>query len=199
MTTTLPDIRDRVRSDLRDLDPEAARWSDAELDRHISRALADVSLAAPAEATTIVATTPGSRELTTAVLPNFLALESVELPIDTFPRRHVPFSVWAETITLEPPAPPKGERARLRYLARHTLDDQGTTLPEGLDEVLATGAAGHAAIAWAAYAIDRLTAGDDVAERFRLWGEGRLRTFREQLREQERPRRVRSRRPAATD
>ena len=103
--TTLPDIRDRVRSDLRDLDPDAARWSEAELDRHISRALADVSLAAPAEATTVVTTTPGSREVTTAVLPNFLDLESVELPIDTFPRRLVPFSVWAGTITLEPPAP----------------------------------------------------------------------------------------------
>ncbi len=102
--TTLPDIRDRVRSDLRDLDADAARWSDAELDRHISRALADVSLAAPAEATTIVT-----------------------------------------------------------------------------------------------YAIDRLTAGDDVAERFRLWGEGRLRTFREQLREHQRPRRVRGGRLAATD
>ena len=197
--TTLSDIRDRVRSDLRDLDADAARWSDAELDRHISRALADVSLAAPAEATTTVATTPGSRELTTSVLPNFLELESVELPADAFPRRHVPFSVWAETITLEPPAPPEGERARLRYLARHTLDEEGATLPEALEDVLATGAAGYAAIAWAAYAIDRLTAGDDVAERYRLWGEARLGAFRKQLRERERPRRLRSRRPASTD
>ena len=197
--TTLPDIRDRVRNDLRDLDADAARWSDAELDRHISRALADVSLAAPAEATTIVTTTPGSRELTTSVLPNFLELESVELPADAFPRRHVPFSVWADTITLETPSPPEGGRARLRYLARHTLDEQGATLPEALEDVLATGAAGYAAIAWAAYAIDRLTAGDDVAERYRLWGEARLRAFREQLRERERPRRVRSRRTAPAD
>lgn len=195
--TTLPDIRDRVRSDLRDLDADATRWSDAELDRHISRALADVSLAAPAEATTIVATTPGSRELTTSVLPNFLELESVELPVDAFPRRHVPFSVWADTITLEPPSPPEGERARLRYLARHTLDEEGATLPEALEDVLATGAAGYAAIAWAAYAIDRLTAGDDVAERYRLWGEARLGAFRKQLRERARPRRVRSRRPTS--
>ena len=197
--TTLSDIRDRVRSDLRDLDAGAARWSDAELDRHISRALADVSLAAPAEATTTVATTPGSRELTTSVLPNFLELESVELPADAFPRRHVPFSVWADTITLEPPSPPAGERARLRYLARHTLDEEGATLPEALEDVLATGAAGYAAIAWAAYAIDRLTAGDDVAERYRLWGEARLGAFRKQLRERARPRRVRSRRPASAD
>ena len=109
--TTLTDIRDRVRSDLRDLDPDASRWSDAELDRHIARALADVSLAAPLEAATTVATTPGSRELTTIVLPDFLEVESVEMPIDAFPPRHVPFSVWAATITLDLPSPPEGERA----------------------------------------------------------------------------------------
>ena len=59
--------------------------------------------------------------------------------------------------------------------------------------MLATGAAGHAAIAWAASAIDRLNAGEDVAERARVWGEGRLRAFRAQLREHGRPRRLRAR------
>ena len=197
--TTLPDIRDRVRTDLRDLDPSASRWSDAELDRHITRALADLSLAAPLEGTTTVATVAGSRELTTSVLPEFLELESVELPVDAFPRRYVPFSVWAETITLNLPSPPKGEQARLRYLARHTLDEQGSTLPEALDDVLASGAAARAAIAYAAFAIDRLNAGEDVAERFRAWGEGRLRAFHAHLREHGRPRRLRSRRLGTTD
>ena len=197
--TTLPDIRDRVRSNLRDLDPNTARWSDGELDRHISRALADLSLAAPLEATTTVATTAGSRELSTSVLPDFLELETVEHPVDAFPRRHVPFSVWAGTITLEMPSPPKGERARLRYLARHTLDEEGSTLPEPLDDTLAGGASGHAAVAYAAFAIDRLNAGEDVAERFRAWGEARLRAFHAHLREHGRPRRLRSRRLAAAD
>ncbi len=190
--TTLPDIRDRVRSALRDLDPSAARWSGAELDRHITRALADLSLAAPREASITIATTAGSRELSTGVLPDFLELEAVEFPTDAFPRRQVAFSVWAGTIALELPSPPEGEQARLRYLARHTLDEQGSTLPEALDEVLAEGGAGHAAIAYAAFAIDRLNAGEEVAERFRVWGEARLRAFRTQLREQGRPRRLRS-------
>ena len=197
--TTLPDIRDRVRNDLRDLDPTAARWSDAELDRHIARALADLSLAAPLEGTATVATTAGSRELTTNVLPDFLELESVEYPIDAFPRRYVPFAVWADTITLNLPSPPKGEHVRLRYLARHTLDEEGSTLAEEVDHVLATGAAGHAAIAWAAYAIDRLNAGDEVGERFRQWGEDRLRAFRAHLREHGRPRALRSRKLAPAD
>ena len=190
--TTLPNLRDRVRSALRDLDPNAARWSDAELDRHITRALSELTLAAPLEATTTVATTAGSRELSTGVLPDFLELEAVEFPVDAFPRRNVPFSVWATTITLDLPSPPRGEEARLRYLARHTLDEEGSTLSEALDETLASGAAGHAAIAYAAFAIDRLNAGDEVAERFRVWGEERLRAFRTQLREHGRPRRLRS-------
>ena len=188
--TTLPDIRDRVRSNLRDLDVSAARWSDAELDRHIFRALAEASLAAPLEATTTVATTEGSRELATSLLPDFLELKAVELPADAFPHRRVPFTVWAGTITLDVASPPRGEQARLRYLARHSLDEQGSTLPEALDEALATGAAGYAAIAWAAFAIDRLNAGDDVAERLRTWGEGRLDAFRRQLRTYRRPRRL---------
>ena len=197
--TTLSDIRDRVRSNLRDLEPDAARWSDAELDRHISRALADVSLAAPLEATTTVRTTAGSRELSTGILPNFFELEAVELPVDAFPRRFVPFSLWAGTITLDLPSPPGGEMARIRYLARHTLDDETSTLPEALDDVLATGAAGHAAIAWAAFAIDRLNAGDEVAERFRTWGEARLAGFHAELRSHGRPRRLRSGKLAPTD
>ncbi len=196
--TTLSAIRDRVRSDLRDLDTDAARWSDAELTRHLTRALADVSLAAPLEGTTTIATTAGSREISTSVLPGFLELASVEYPAGSFPPRRVPFSVWAGTITLDLDSPPKGERARLRYLARHTLDDAGSTLPEALEEVLATGAAGYAAIARAASAIDRLNAGEDVAERFRAWGEARLRTFRAQLREHGRPRPVRSGRLSPT-
>lgn len=197
--TTLPEIRDRVRNTLRDLDLSAARWSDAELDRHIARALAEVSLAAPLEATTTVATTPGSRELSTTALPDFLELRAVELPADAFPHRSVPFTVWAGTVALDLPSPPRGERARIRYLARHTLDEEGSTLPEAFDDILATGAAGHAAIAWAAFAIDRLNAGEDVAERLRRWGEGRLRAFREQLREQGRSRPLRTRRLAPAD
>ena len=38
--TTLPDIRDRIRKDLHDTSEE--RWTDAQLDRHIERALRDL-------------------------------------------------------------------------------------------------------------------------------------------------------------
>ena len=178
--TTLADVRQLVRTDLRD--PAAARWSDAELDRHIARALAELSRAIPREAAATVAIADGSREIAVSALPGFLAPEAVELPAGVA----VPFRVWAGAITLE--APSRGGRARVRYLAAHTLDASGSTVPAELEAALAGGAAGHAAIARAAHAIDRLGTGEDEAERFRVWGEGRLRAFRETLRERRRAR-----------
>ena len=179
--TTLADVRQLVRTDLRD-HAAAARWSDAELDRHIARALAELSRAIPREAAASVAIADGSREIAVSALPGFLAPEAVELPAGVA----VPFRVWAGAITLE--APPRGGRARVRYLAAHTLDASGSTVPAELEAALAGGAAGHAAIARAAHAIDRLGTGEDEAERFRVWGEGRLRAFRETLRERRRAR-----------
>ena len=180
--TTLADVRQLVRTDLRDPAAAAARWSDAELDRHIARALAELSRAIPREAAVTVAIADGSREIAVSALPGFLAPEAVELPAGVA----VPFRVWAGAITLETPS--RGERARVRYLAAHTLDASGSTVPAELEAALAGGAAGHAAIARAVHAIDRLGTGEDEAARFRVWGEGRLRAFRETLRERRRAR-----------
>lgn len=180
--TTLADVRQLVRTDLRDPAASDARWSDAELDRHVARALAELSRALPREAAATVAIAGGAREIAVSALPGFLALEAVELPAGVA----VPFRVWAGAIALETPS--RGGRARVRYLAAHTLDASGSTVPAALEAALAGGAAGHAAIARAAHAIDRLGTGEDEAERFRVWGEGRLRAFREALRERRRAR-----------
>ncbi len=45
----LPTMRARVRRDLHDEDPDNYRWADDELDRHIQRALNEVSTASPHE------------------------------------------------------------------------------------------------------------------------------------------------------
>ncbi len=46
----LTEMRDRLRKDLHDEDPQNQRWTDAELDRHIQRAVSDFSLSVPLEA-----------------------------------------------------------------------------------------------------------------------------------------------------
>ncbi len=59
----LNEMRALVRRDLKDEDAANYRWTDGELDRHIAHALAEISQAAPLEATATVATTSGSRDI----------------------------------------------------------------------------------------------------------------------------------------
>ena len=59
----LGDMRTLVRRDLHDEDSGNYRWTNDELDRHISRAVKDFSEAIPYEQKATKATTSGSREL----------------------------------------------------------------------------------------------------------------------------------------
>lgn len=190
----LDTMRARVRTDLRD--PSAERWDDDTLDRHIARALAEFSLAAPREATATLATSEGSRDLDLASLDGRIAVDGVEYPVGQYPPALVAFSIWGETLTLDvDSAPSEGEDVLVRYSAAHTLDAEGTTVPEALHDLVATGAAAYAAIEWASYATNRINVGgDDVWRRYLAWGQDRLATFSRALAKHGRERRLKSRR-----
>jgi hypothetical protein len=190
----LDTMRARVRTDLRD--PSAERWDDDTLDRHIARALAEFSLAAPREATATLATSGGSRDLDLASLDGRIAVDGVEYPVGQYPPALVAFSIWGETLTLDvDSAPPEGEDVLVRYSAAHTLDAEGTTVPNALHDLVATGAAAYAAIEWASYATNRINVGgDDVWRRYLAWGQDRLATFSRALAKHGRERRLKSRR-----
>jgi hypothetical protein len=193
--TTLSDIRTRVRKDLHDTDSSAYRWTDDELDRHISRALDELSLAIPQEKTATLATTAGSRDLSLGSLTGLIEVEAVELPEGEFPPAYVGFSRWGNTLTLHMDLPPDGEEARLFYTARHALDDTGSTLPGQFEELLATGAGAYAALELSSFATDRLnTGGPGVAEQYASWARARLTAFRQLLFQHGRANRVRGRR-----
>jgi hypothetical protein len=136
--TTLADVRTRVRKDLHDTDSGAYRWTDAQLDRHIARALDELSLAIPDEKSATVATTAGSRDLSLASLTGLVEVEAVEFPTGQFPPARCDFSRWAGTLTLHTESEPQGEDAKLYYTARHTLDDTGSSLPGHLEDLVAT-------------------------------------------------------------
>lgn len=186
-------MRARVRQDLRD--PSGERWDDATLDRHIARAVRETSLAAPLEASATLTST-GVRELSLATLPSRVTIEAVEWPAGQYPPAYVAFSMWGDALTVETASPPPaGEQVVVRYGALHTLDGAGTTLPERLQDLVATGAAAYAAIEWAAYAVDRLNSGgDDTWRHFHTWGQERLAAFAKGLAKHGRERRLRSRR-----
>src|SRR5690606_33044459 len=151
----LPTMRARVRKDLRDEDAANERWPDGTLDRHIERAVREVSLAAPLEATATLQTTAGSRDLSVAALADRVSIDAVEYPVGFYPPSLVPFSAWGDTLTLLiDRVPGDGEDVIVRYAELHTLDGSGTTLPERLHDLVATGAAAYAALEWAGYAIN---------------------------------------------
>lgn len=193
--TTLADIRSRIRTDLHDLDSGAYRWSDGDLDRHIARALDDVSRAIPCEKSATLATTPGSQEVSTGSLTGLVEVEAVEYPAGEFPPSYVAFASWQGMLTLHSQTVPNGMDVRVYYTARHTLDGTGTTLAGYLEDLVATGAGAYAALEWSVLAIDRLnTGGPAVAAEYGSWARARLTAFEQLLKHHARSRSLRPRR-----
>ena len=179
----LAEMRTRVRQDLRDLDDADYRWSDAELDRHIRHAVRELSLAVPQEARATLTTSAGSRELSVASLADLVSIEAVEYPTDARPPARVPFTHWGEALTLMVDSPPQaGERVNVYYGKLHTLDADSSTIPASLEELVATGAEGYAALEWASFATNRINVGGtEVWRHFHQWGTERLDAFRRGL------------------
>ena len=201
MTTTLAQLRALVRQDLHDEDAAAYRWTDAALDRHITRAVNEYSLHAPREQKTTLTTTAGSRDLSVATLTNRIDIEAVEWPVGEFPPTRVAWSEWQDTITLDVVNEPNAvENVYVYWTTLHTLDGSGTTIPQGHQDLVAAGAAAYAALDWTSYAANRLnTGGDDVWGRYKAFADERLRYFRGELARLGRNNTVRQRRMYTTD
>ena len=196
MPTTITTIRSRVRQDLHDEDSSAYRWTDAVLDRHITRAVNDYSIAAPLEQKSTLTTTAGSRDVNIASLTNLVAIDAVEWPVGEFPPRYVPVSRWQGVLTFDViNAPAAVENLNIFWTRTHTLDASSSTIPVAHEEIIALGAAGHAALDWTSFATNRInTGGDDVWGRYKAFGESRSRDFRREMVRFDRDNRLRARR-----
>jgi hypothetical protein len=175
----LSQMRTLVRRDLHDEDAADYRWSDDELDRHIARAVQELSLASPLEAKAVLTTTADSRELSLASLADRVSLEAVEYPVGQYPPSYVSFSVWADTLTLlVDSAPVSAQSVNVYYGTLHVLDDSDSTIPAALEDLVATGAAGYAALEWASFATNRVNVGgSDTWRDYLVWGQERLAAF----------------------
>ncbi len=81
-----------------------------------------------------------------------------------------------------PSKPTAVENAYVYWTRLHTLDGSSSTIPVAHEDLIATGAAGYAALDWTVFATNRInTGGDDVWGRYKAFGEGRLRDFRHQV------------------
>ncbi|MEK7847533.1 MAG: hypothetical protein AAB270_01275, partial [Chloroflexota bacterium] len=76
-----------------------------------------------------------------------------------------------------------------------TLDATTSTLPPSLEELVAAGAAGYAALEWANYAVNRVhTGGEAVWRGYLTWAQERLAAFHQGLARHSRRNTVRVRR-----
>jgi len=182
-----------VRKDLHDEDSGNYRWSDAELTRHISRAVGELSESLPLPAMATLPTTPDSRELDISGLSNRIMVEAVEYPVGESPASYQRFSIWGDTLTIIGGDEPDGSNCNIYYGTLHTLDSEGSTIPARYEDLIATGACGYAAIEAAAGAINRINVGGTMTPgEFRLWGTERLGIFQERLKRLGRKQRVRA-------
>jgi hypothetical protein len=185
-------MRSIVRRDLKDEDPQNYRWSDDELNRHITHAVKEFSEAVPLPAKATVPTTAGSRVIDISPLTDRVMVEAVEYPVDKFPPCYQKFALWGHALTLFGDETPDGSNCYVYYGMLHTLDAEGATIPTKHEDLIATGAEGYAAVEWASYAINRVSVGGSTTPReFLAWGNERLKQFRSELKRLGRRNRVR--------
>ena len=178
----LTDMRTAVRRDLRDEDSENYRWTNDEIDRHIARALSEFSEAVPLEKSTLIATTPDSRELDISSLSDRIMVKAVEYPIDAWPRSYQRFSLWEDTLTVLGEYVPAGDDCTIYYGTLHTLTAETSTIPSKHEDLVALGAGAYALIAWAAYAINQVNLGGTATPGiFNAQGQEKLHQFRHEL------------------
>ncbi len=178
----LSTMRTIVRRDLKDEDAENYRWSDDELDRHIAHTVKELSEAVPLPVKATLPTTPGSREIDISSLPDRIIMEAVEYPVGTFPPHYQQFTLWGDILSLFGDEVPDGSNAHIYYGKLHTIDATSSTIPGHLEDLVATGACGYAAVEWAAFAINRVNVGGTItADGFLNWGREKLSYFRNEL------------------
>jgi len=182
-----------VRKDLHDEDPNNYQWSSDELTRHINRAVRELSEWVPLLAKATLPTTSGSRQVDISSLTNRVMVQAVEYPVDESPARYQRFSLWADTLTIISGDEPNGSNCYIYYGVLHTLDANGSTIPAECEDLVATGACGYATIERAAFAINRVNIGGTVTPReYRIWGNERLKIFRDRLKRLGRRQRIRT-------
>lgn len=175
----LNQMRTLVRRDLHDEDAANYRWSNNEIDRHIQRAVTELSLAVPQEIKATLTTTAGSRNISVSTLTNLINIEAVEYPVDKHPPVYVRFSLWAQTLALLIEKAPAGSESVYVYYGKlHTLDATTSTIPSRLEDLIATGAAAYAALEWSSFATNRVNVGGESTWRYyQAWGQERLSAF----------------------
>jgi len=189
----LTDMIALVRTDLHDGDANNYRWTDAELTRHINRAVGELSESLPLPSKATLPTAAVSWDLDISSLDNRIMVAAVEYPVGESPLCYQQFSIWGDTLTITSGYQPDGTNCSVYYGVKHTLDSQGSTVPQKCEDLVAGGACGYAAIGLAVFTINRVNVGGTVTPGELLeWGNQKIKIFRQELRRLGRRNQVRS-------
>ncbi len=173
---TLTEMVARAREDLKDTDPLNYIWTDAEIQSAILRAVDEYSIHAPMQHQDDIATTEGDTEIDITSLENVLQIESVEFPLGYAVKHMQHIEYWAGRLYMEEEG--DGTNARVRWLAKHTIDGDDTTIPLEHQEIIVLGATGYLAMSASAYTVDRATiAGHWGTISYKQWGIERLKRY----------------------
>src|SRR3989304_4824206 len=138
------DLRTRLRQELHDEDSANYRWTDAVLNRHIDRAVRELSAVWPRERKTTAQTAAGSREVSVP-LDQLVRIEAVESPTGEWPPAFVQWQLYGSVLTLLlESAPAAVADVNVYWGQLHAVDATQSTLPTAAEDAGVTGAGGPA-------------------------------------------------------
>ena len=162
---TLVDFRAALRLDLNDPVGASQRFADADLNRAVARAVAELSLVWPRLTDTEVVLASASRTvaLPGGSFPGLIDVAEVEHPYGaagaeaTFPPTILPFRVAPDrssVLLLVTDVPAAGAHVRVRWTSAHAVAEATTTVPAEVDAIVMLGATGYAMSAYSTPAAD---------------------------------------------
>lgn len=153
---TLTQFRSSLRNELFDPAGDEPRFSDADLDHAIDRALTEVSRVLPWTRDATLTTSPDSRLVDLSSLADVWSVEEVEWPTGRYPPQICTFMVLPTSdgapgfvFLLVSEAPGAAEPVRVRWGTKHVANDSRWTLPDAYTGLLTTGAYAYACLAYA--------------------------------------------------
>ena len=162
--STLAQLTAKVRQDLRDT-PAPQEFTDAELERWLARAVAEVSAARGREQKTGL-TTAASRDLSLSTLSSLLRVVAIEYPTGQWPPTYVRFTRWGSVATLHVDGVPTvGEAVNVSWESVHLLDGTGSSMDPAVEDVVVLGGAAYALEAYAAKGANELLTAGSVGQR----------------------------------
>lgn len=176
----LSELRALVRRDLMDEEcPQ--RFTDGQIDRALQRAVNELSLYSPRPMLTDLKTTRGTRVIAVTELSPRISIEKVEFPAGMCPERFIRFSLTGDMLIMEVPG--DGSDCRVYWSSMHVVDEDHSTVPAHLEDIVVLGATAYAALSLSQYTTDKTNIGGENVDRdYLYWAKGRLLDFQSALR-----------------